>query len=533
MDFEPERIRGGWRLTLAINGKGRVLVEVVGAHRDRERIRGVLTVRTLSGESEALVYRGTINLTSPRARKDLCATLAEKEIQLDERALLALEDACRRPPARPTETTSHAADADVPEITLPELLQVFGRWLLIDDRAYIPVLVGAALAHRLRSDPVWPLVVAPPGGTKTEPLRAFVGSPGFYPLSELTPKTFASGLEIPGGSDPSLLLRLTDEVLIFKDFTTVLQMRHEDQQAILAQLREIYDGRYDKTWGTGRELHWEGRLGFIAGVTPIIDKHQGVLSVLGERFVLFRVILPNRKLLALSALKCRQREGEMRHDLARAMRGFLAARGSTPPDIDAAVTDRIATVADFVTRARSGVQRDGWKRELEYAPEPEAPTRFAKVLASLASGIALAYDSPTVASRELRLILRVALDCLPLIRRRVIGALVEHTITEEGDRLSTSAIAGEAQFSTPAIRRTLEDLQALEVAVCHKAGAGKADQWALADPWTEVFRALARDAQSVCDGGEEFSGTPPPEEDWPEREPGEDEGNDEEAEWSR
>jgi hypothetical protein len=94
MDFEPERIRGGWRLPLAINGKGRVLVEVVGAHRDRERIRGVLTVRTLSGESEALVYRSTINLTSPRARKDLCATLAEKEIQLDERALLALGKLC-------------------------------------------------------------------------------------------------------------------------------------------------------------------------------------------------------------------------------------------------------------------------------------------------------------------------------------------------------------------------------------------------------------------------------------------------------
>src|SRR5262249_31287968 len=237
--------------------------------------------------------------------------------------------------------------------------------------------------------------------------------------------------------------------------------------------------------------------------------------------------------LALSALKCRQREEEMRHDLGRAMRGFLAGRGSTPPAIEPEVLDRIATVADFVTRARSGVQRDGWKRELEYAPEPEAPTRFAKVLASLASGIALAYDSPTVASRELRLILRVALDCLPLIRRRVIEALVKQTIVDEGDHLSTSAIAGKAQFSTTAIRRSLVDLQALPVVVCHKAGAGKADEWTRDEPWGAIFLALDRDAQSVCDGGEEFSGTPPPEEDSPEREPGEDEGNDEETEWSR
>jgi hypothetical protein len=503
-----------------------MILEVSGAHLDRGIIRGALAVFIEGDEGREIIFRDTVNLTSHRCRVALLKRLEEKGIAVDERALVALEEACRKPQPKEPPTRQEDREINAPAIDLGTLWRVFTRWLLIKDRAYIPVLVGAALAHRLCSDPVWLLIVAPPGGTKTEPLRSFLADPGFYPLSELTPKTFASGLEIPGGSDPSLLLRLTNEILIFKDFTTVLQMRHEDQQAILAQLREIYDGRYDKTWGTGRELHWEGRLGFIAGVTPIIDKHQAVMSMLGERFVLFRVILPDRRKLARSALKSRQREKEMRHDLARAMRGFLAARGSTAPDIDAAALDRIATVADFVTRARSGVQRDGWKRELEYAPEPEAPTRFAKVLASLASGIALAYDSETVTERELRLVLRVALDCLPLIRRRVIGALVEQTITEDEDRLSTSAIAGAAQFSTTAIRRSLEDLQALEVVVCHKAGKGKADQWALAEPWVAVFHDLARDAQSVCDGGEEFSGTPSPEGDGPEgdrpeREPGE------------
>jgi len=34
------------------------------------------------------------------------------------------------------------------------------------------------------------------------------------------------------------------------------------------------------------------------------------------------------------------------------------------------------------------------------------------------------------------------------------------------------------------------------------------------------IRDLARDAQSVCDGGEEFSGTPPPDGDRPERQRG-------------
>src|SRR5262249_26502682 len=89
-------------------------------------------------------------------------------------------------------------------------------------------------------------------------------------------------------------------------------------------------------------------------------------------------------------------------------------------------------------------------------------------------------------------------------------ALVEHTITADDDgRLSTSAIAGMAQFSGTAVRRALEDLQALDVVACHKAGTGKADQWTLQDRWREVFQALAEAAVGPvarwCDGGPDTS----------------------------
>jgi hypothetical protein len=490
MEFTLEERGGGWVLYLPQNGHERVSLEVQGARLDRGVIRATLTARI----GNTIVCRDTVNLTSERTRARVIEQLAAKGISIDEGPLVALDEACRVGRPDGCDAPPDAAGTVEP-IDLAGLREAFDRWLLIEDRDLLTVIVGAALAHRFGSDPVWLLVVAPPGGTKTEPIRALYDCPGFYPLSELTPKTFASGLEVPGGRDPSLLHRLTDQILILKDFTTVLEMRREDRQAILAQLREIYDGRFDKTWGTGRELRWEGRLGFIAGVTPIIDKHQAAMSLLGERFVLFRLKLPPRIQLAMRALSCSGREREMREELARAMRGFLAGRGSTAPVPHADVLGRIAAVADFVTRARSGVQRDGWKRELEYAPEPEAPTRFAKVLAALALGIAMAHDSPAVTGREQRLVLRVALDCLPLIRRRVIAALVEQTITEEGDRLSTSAIAGAAQFSTTAIRRALEDLQALGLLACHKAGRGRADEWALAAQWVIVFRDLVRESE--------------------------------------
>ena len=62
----------------------------------------------------------------------------------------------------------------------------------------------------------------------------------------------------------------------------------------------------------GKELHWEGRLGLIAGVTPIIDKYHGVLAVLGERFVMLRVAQPDRQEMATKALDNADHETQKR-----------------------------------------------------------------------------------------------------------------------------------------------------------------------------------------------------------------------------
>src|SRR5262249_6439162 len=173
---------------------------------------------------------------------------------------------------------------------------------------------------------------------------------------------------------------------------------------------------------------------------------------------------------ARRALDGTRHQQEMRRDLTRAMHGFLGGRGHTIPEVASADLNTLARVSDFVTRARSGVYRDRWKREFEYAPEPEAPTRFAKALLALASGIALAHDRLVMSPDALQVACRVALDCLPLIRRRTIAALAEQTISGTGDDLTTRALAGTAHFSTSTIRRALEDLQSLGIVACTKAG---------------------------------------------------------------
>src|SRR5262249_7806362 len=153
------------------------------------------------------------------------------------------------------------------------------------DQEALDIVLGVAKAQDLPGDPPWLMVVGPSSGTKTEMVSLLESHDDAYALSDLTEKTFASGMMI-GDFDPSLLARLKKQILLLKDFTSVLSMHRDKQGAILAQLREIYDGEYDKVWGTGKELHWRGRLGFVAGVTEAIDRHHSVMGILGPRFVL-------------------------------------------------------------------------------------------------------------------------------------------------------------------------------------------------------------------------------------------------------
>ena len=368
---------------------------------------------------------------------------------------------------------------------LAALTRIVRKWLLFSDRDLLPVTLGAVAAHRRCYDASpWLLLVAPSSGTKTEIVRMTEALSGVYPLSKLTARTLASGLD-KNGSDPSLLARLTDEVLVVKDLTTVLELRPDERQVIFAQLREVFDGRYDESWGTGKELHWRGRLGFLAGVTPIIDQHHHAMAILGPRFLLFRTKSPDREEAADRAMRNNGREVEMRAELAGATAAFLASLEGRPlPEVPDDARWWLAKVAAFVTRARSPVLRDGYKRELDYAPEPELPMRFAKQLHNLAQGIALVSGRPAVTPKDLRRVGRVALDCLPAIRRTVLL-----TLSGLEGQPSTGQVAQAAQCASGTVRRALEDLQALRLVICIKATKqGQADRWT---PTADCRAALA------------------------------------------
>jgi len=154
---------------------------------------------------------------------------------------------------------------------LSTVVTTFQKWLYLPDKISLYVVLGALAANLLPGDPLWLLMIGPPGSGKTELILPLAKLARVIMASTLTEAALLSGTasrdkakESSGG-----LLRLIGDfgILLCKDFTSVLSMNRDSRAAVLAALREIYDGAWDRHIGTdgGKTLSWKGKLGLIAG----------------------------------------------------------------------------------------------------------------------------------------------------------------------------------------------------------------------------------------------------------------------------
>ena len=297
------------------------------------------------------------------------------------------------------------------------------------------VVYAAVAAHRLAGQPVWAMVVAPPGSLKTETLGALQGLPNVHFIDTVTPNTFISGQIQEGkkkGSPPSLLNRVgKSAILVYADFSTVLGMKYESRCSVLADMRRIFDGRLRKEFGTSDEVReWEGRITFVVAATPDVDGHYSIFQSLGERFVMVRWHRPGGVEAAVRAMN------QDAHRAKRELRDAVQALFGTPPggEVEVGVAgehqEQIAALAEFAVRARTHVARDKSK-QIMYTPEPEAATRLAQQLCQLAKGSALLVGRTTVNVEDLELVGRVAFDCIPATRREILESCIR---TEQGQQ---------------------------------------------------------------------------------------------------
>lgn len=363
-------------------------------------------------------------------------------------------------------------------ISFEELQRVVGKWMLVADKGIVKLLPAIIIANKLERDPIWIFLIGPSGGGKTEFLQSLFDLPEVYSLSLLTANTFLSGM--PGRGDASLLPQIDGKIVAFLDWTNMLAMNKDARAEIMGQLRDIYGGHMKKTFGTGAVRDWNGKIGIIACTTPVIDFTQQANASLGERFIHYRIAMPDRKEVAMRALQNGNHQDEMRKALKNAyysfMKGIEIPKSEDLPKIPEEVQREIVSVANFSTMARSGVIREfGFKKDVVFVPASEMPTRITQQLNTLAIAL-MVVNKGVFVEEDMAIVYKIALDSIPQTNYMVMKEMAR------GDERSTSEIASSIGYPTSPIRIYLENLALLGVAT--RVRGADSDQGGNADRWT-------------------------------------------------
>lgn len=377
------------------------------------------------------------------------------------------------------------------ERALQLVLDTIQRWLYLPDTGPVLITLAAVAANLLSGDPVWLLIVAPPGSGKTELLQSLASLPNVHPAGTLTEASLLSGSpgrERAKDANGGLLCSVGRfGIVVLKDFTSILSMNREQRGPLLAALREIHDGDWTRHIGVdgGRCLNWSGKCALIGGCTPSIDRHHGIMSSMGERFLFYRLPEVNADELAERALSHSGHQKVMRQELTETVSKFFEVLSipQAPPDLVPAEREFLVRLSTLIVRCRSAVERDGYNREIELIPDAESPGRLASTLAQLLAGLKVIGSGPGDCHR---LLLKTGLDCVPALRRRLIEVLA----FKGAPALSTVLAEHVGHPTVTAVRRALEDLAGHGITRRTSAGNGKADLWELSE-WAQMaYRAV-------------------------------------------
>ena len=348
--------------------------------------------------------------------------------------------------------------------TLAEVHEVFRRWLGDEyDLDAIDAVLATAAAERLNGDPLWLLLVSGSGNAKTETVQPLEAVGAVVTSTITSDGALLSGTpkrQSAPGATGGLLRKLGDRgLLVIKDVTSILSMNRDTRATVLAAIRDIDDGRWERNVGTdgGRSLTWTGRIAVVGAVTTAWDRAHDVIAAMGDRFVILRMDSTQGRVGAgRRAVRNTGHEEQMRAELCEVVAGVLAGVDETyGVELTDEEQERLPAIADVVTTARTGVDYD-YRGDVIDAHAPEMPTRFAKQLAQMArGGIALGMSR----TDAVRLAVRCARDSMPPLRLAILLDVAEHPYS------STREVRQRLMKPRTTVDRQLQSLQMLGLLV--------------------------------------------------------------------
>lgn len=371
-------------------------------------------------------------------------------------------------------------------MTLKELETVVRKYMLLNDPHVIKLLCGFIIASRLPINPPWLFLVGPPSGGKTKLLEALLDVTGIVPLDNLTTRTFASGMRGRGGVSNSLLDNLLpNDILMFSDFTTFIQKEEKAQAEIIGQMRRIYDGRFNDKTGSGINTDWEGKLSVLGGVTEDIYPALAAFGTMGERFLLWEFVQADDRALADIASKNLD-DGPAKKEMREAFTEYLNNFPlPTNTQVDEVTRQQIVDLSVFVCKARTPVRRKKFHRDspIIQVNQAEKPPRLVKQILGFGLGLQ-AINGGKMEDDDRHLLVKMALDSIPSIRRKCLESLTRYT-----DYITTRGLAGKMNLHSDTIRMHLEDLAAMKV--IKYSTTTKSDRWTINEEYRGLMEVYA------------------------------------------
>lgn len=334
------------------------------------------------------------------------------------------------------------------------------EWFFNPDIEAARITLAAAASHFHKDcDPCWLFILGPSSGDKTSVcINSLLDLPQVHMQGDITAKTFLSGYT--GTSHPSLLHKIQSGILAFKDFTTFMSKRPEEQTEIASQLREIYDGSFVKNTGKGIEIRWKGKMTVIAAATPALERAWATRRDLGERFLQVRIARKDGIQQSEFAQRQRGKEEFISSTMRKLARDFFQCTPSItnpPPRLSGSQITRVAAMAELVSHCRGVVPRHPITNDICDLPQVENSGRLAKALASLISNHAALFRRTEISEEDMNIGKRLAMNTIPATR-----ALVIDYIPVKG-ALAADRLVVQSGLPESTIGFLTEDLEALGV----------------------------------------------------------------------
>jgi len=311
--------------------------------------------------------------------------------------------------------------------------------------------------------PTWYRVIAPPGSGKTAHMSLLSDFHLSYALDTFTPKSLISGFRGYNGQDMSTLPQLNGKVLVILDESTMMEQRQDDRNAVQAMLRKAYDGVVSKTFGNVKEkVEHKVHFNILTAATPQIDRYFLYNQALGERYINFRLQIPDRLALTKRAYDNQLHNYRGRHDKLQS-KLFNFMRRMPVVDLSNIQIDKhteqlFIRCADFVARLRTHVSRDSTGRHVTTLPQPEAAGRLVQQMVQVAASGAMMRGSTRINQIQTAKAVYISLCSMPAVMIFMMYHIWVYTQQSSTVWFSIQDMVLQTALGRHSVGRILEDL---------------------------------------------------------------------------